>query len=72
MADDSELSRAVDDVFGSPARRMPREQLIAKFRNNAALSLGREGVERTLAVLERLPDLPDVRALGETLTNVAS
>ena len=72
IAGGSVFGRAVDDVFGSPARPMPREQLIAKFRSNAALSLGRGGGERTLAVFGRLEDLPDVRALGEALANTAN
>lgn len=68
IAGGSAISRAVHDVFGSPARRMPREQLIGKFRSNAALSLTVEGVERTLTLLERVAELPDVRALGDALT----
>ncbi len=69
MADGSALSRAVHDVFGSPARTMPREQLIAKFRSNAAPSLTSNDVERVLSLLERIAELPDVRALGDALTS---
>ncbi|MBI3370911.1 MAG: MmgE/PrpD family protein [Betaproteobacteria bacterium] len=67
IAGGSVLGRAVDDVFGSPARRMPHEQLIAKFRGNAVLSLTADGVERVLSQLERIAEMPDVRVLGDTL-----
>ncbi|MEU0988370.1 MmgE/PrpD family protein [Streptomyces sp. NPDC005953] len=59
----SVLEQRVDSSLGGPGQPLSREQLLTKFRLNAARSLPESGVARLLEVTGRLAQAPDVRAL---------
>jgi 2-methylcitrate dehydratase PrpD len=61
---------AAVDPTGSPSRPMPQAQFEAKFRDNAAnarVPIAGAAVDRLLAMLRSLDELPDVRVLAEAV-----
>jgi 2-methylcitrate dehydratase PrpD len=67
LRDGTEHGRRVDVALGDPARPVSYEQLVAKFRDCCQGVLSPEAVDRALAAIERLADLPDVRELTAAL-----
>jgi len=66
MTDGAVHSTRLDAVYGSPAKPMPREAQLMKFRTNtvaALLPLGATRVNRLIGYLERLRELDDVAKL---------
>ncbi|MEX0801580.1 MAG: MmgE/PrpD family protein [Dehalococcoidia bacterium] len=67
LRDGAEHRLRVDTPRGDPSRPLSWDDLAAKFRDCAALALSSDGVERVLAMVERLEDLPNVSELGDAL-----
>ena len=67
LLDGSEHSLRVDTPRGDPSRPLAWDELAEKFRDCAGTALPAESVERTLLLVERLEELPEVGGLTETL-----
>jgi 2-methylcitrate dehydratase PrpD len=67
LRDGSEQGLRVDTPRGDPSRPLTWEELVEKFRDCAGTVLPTQTVERTLRMVERLEELPDVGELTETL-----
>jgi 2-methylcitrate dehydratase PrpD len=67
LKDGSEHSLRVDIPRGDPSRPLPWDELAEKFRDCAATVLPSQVIERTLRLVERLEELPEVGRLTETL-----
>jgi 2-methylcitrate dehydratase PrpD len=67
LADGRELSETVRFPRGSPENPMPREELVAKYRECAARSLPADRAQRALALLDRLDLEPTIRPLMDAL-----
>jgi aconitate decarboxylase len=70
LADGSLHATRIDTVYGSPARPMGREAVLAKFRSNwisAARPLEEAAGEELIAEVERLEELSDVARLIDLL-----
>lgn len=63
LVDGSERRFRVDTAGGDPQRPVGWEELVAKFRDCAAGVLPTDSVERTLRLLERFEELPDIAEL---------
>lgn len=68
MRDGRVFTRAVERVRGSPGNPMTRDELIGKYRGCASRALAVERLERSIALLEDLDELPAVRSLVDALT----
>lgn len=67
LKDGTAHRQRVEVALGDPARPVPYERLVAKFRDCCEGVLSPESAEAALAVLERLVDLLDVRELTAAL-----
>lgn len=68
LSDGAEHRLRVDTPRGDPSRPLSWDELAVKFRDCAALALPGDDVERTLAIVERLEDLPDVVELTSVVS----
>ena len=67
LSDGTEHAHRVDVALGDPARPVSYERLVAKFRDCCDGVLPAGATDRTLAALDRLADLPDIRELTAAL-----
>jgi 2-methylcitrate dehydratase PrpD len=67
LTDGRVLSETVRFARGSPENPMSRAELVAKYDECAALSVGAARATRALALLESLDDVPSVAALMDVL-----
>jgi 2-methylcitrate dehydratase PrpD len=72
LKDGSEHSLRVDTPRGDPLRPLSWDELAGKFRECAGTVMPTEAVERTLRLVERLEELPDVHRLTETLRGAST
>jgi 2-methylcitrate dehydratase PrpD len=63
--------RTVLDVKGTPQRPFSRDDVLAKFRGNAARVLDAEGVEAVIEAVDGLAQAPDIQSLSTALRRVA-
>ncbi len=68
LRDGAGHSLRVDAPRGDPSRPLSWEELAAKFRDCATGLLSPEGAERSVSLVKRLGELPDVAELTEALT----
>jgi 2-methylcitrate dehydratase PrpD len=71
LIDGTQLSRTLDVVYGNPARPMDRAAQLAKFRANCqagATALADGAAERTIALVDDLEAVADVRTLLDCLS----
>ncbi|WPZ32896.1 MmgE/PrpD family protein [Thalassobaculum sp. OXR-137] len=72
LKDGRRLERAVDVVYGSPAKPMSREAHLAKFRANIAHGRGglpAQNAERLIALVDDLETVADTRGLIDLLVS---
>jgi 2-methylcitrate dehydratase PrpD len=62
----------VDTPRGDPSRPLAWEELAEKFRDCAGTVMLAEAVERTLSLVERLEEVPNVSRLTETLRSASA
>jgi 2-methylcitrate dehydratase PrpD len=67
LLDGSEHSLRVDTPRGDPSRPLAWDELAEKFRDCAGTVLPTQAIERTVRLVERLEELPEVGGLTETL-----
>jgi 2-methylcitrate dehydratase PrpD len=63
LRDGRTLSAQASFARGSPQRPFTRDELLAKFRECAALALPPARVAELIAAIERIEEAPDVREL---------
>jgi 2-methylcitrate dehydratase PrpD len=68
LTDGRVLEERQDHPRGGPDFPMPREELIAKFRGNAALAISDAQASRVIALVEALAAAPRVTPLMDALT----
>jgi len=68
MKDGRTFTRQVDKVRGSPGNPMTRGELVDKYRGCAARALDSDRLERSIAILETLETIPEVKTLVDKLT----
>lgn len=65
---------SLDTVLGNPAKPLPREAHLAKFRSNAAAALrplSTAATDRLIETVDALETVPDVRGLADLLAGPA-
>lgn len=68
MKDGRRFSRTVEKVRGSPGNPLTRDELVEKYRGCAGRVLQGERLERSVAALEGLEQLPHVSGLMDIVT----
>lgn len=68
LADGRQYSHEVKISKGLPQRPLTSEELTGKYRDCASTVLSEEGVNRSLGLLSKLGELPNIRELMETVT----
>ena len=68
LADGTRLEETQDHPRGGPDFPMDRDELVAKFRDNAALAIPEARALRVVELVEALPDAPRLDALMDALT----
>ncbi len=67
LTDGREIGDTVRFARGSPENPMARDEIVAKYRDCARLSIDSARAERALGMLERLDEVPSVAPLMDTL-----
>lgn len=68
MKDGRRLAKSVSKVHGSPGNPLTRDELVAKYRVCASRVLQGQRLEKSIAVLENLDQLPAARELIDAVT----
>jgi 2-methylcitrate dehydratase PrpD len=68
LRDGRTFARTVDQVLGSPGNPMTRDELVGKYRRCAARVLPTARLEKSIAILEALDEVPRIADLMDAVT----